>query len=720
MDVEEQQRLRDENAALRRQVEQLYQQLAAAGRPPAHNAGPAHPATQAASLETLLAALPDYIYIVERDGMRITFCNDVFARGIGYPDRASVEGRTIYDCFTPEDAARFAAQNEQVFASGVTLREVEQVDLSDGTHHFDTYKIPIFDPAGQVIGLIGSSREIRELVEDRWELAGLNSELEQRIDARTQELSAANERLAAEVVVRARAEEALRTSERRYRLITEHSGDLILLIDLSDGGTILYASPSHRHVMGLDPDQIVGGRGLTGVHPDDIPEAQRIVQEATLRGFAEGPLRIRDRKGAYRWIEGRMSSFVEDGRTLAVLVARDITERRQLEAQLFQAQKLDGIGRLAGSVAHDFNNLLVVISGSAELARDSLPADHPAHEDLSELQQAADRAAGLTRQLLTFARRQVSDPQPLDLNRLIGGLRRLLRRLVREDIVLAEALDAEIWPVRGDPGQIEQVLVNLVINAQDAMPHGGTLTIESANVVLDDATAGIHPQLAAGAYVVVAVVDTGVGMTEEVARQAFEPFFTTKPPGQGTGLGLSTCYGIITQHGGGIYLYSEPDHGTVVKVYLPRAAGLAAGEPAAASLPAPADGAETVLLVEDDQAVRTLGARILRGQGYTVIEAGSGAEALTAVAAYSGPIHLLLTDTVMPGISGPALAAQLKALRPDLRTLIMSGYAPSPSVAGLNFGADGQLQKPFTPITLIRAVRSALDGPRDKQADSGS
>jgi two-component system, cell cycle sensor histidine kinase and response regulator CckA len=854
MDADRLQQLQRENMVLRLQLEQLQRQLLAAQFPPAKHepsdAPLSHPASppatplplvgaaidralwQTATLETLFAALPDYIYVVERGTMAIPFCNDVFARGIGYPGRVAVEGRTIYECFPPERAAYFARQNEQVFTTGEVLHTVEQVALPDGIHHFDTYKVPIFGPDSQIIGLLGTSREITALVEARQALADLNAELEERIVSRTAELRATNQQLADKIAERARAEaalrmseqrfrmvldgspitvftqdqalrytwlynpapgvspeqlafigktdveifgaedgtrlmqvksqvlesrvglrsevpvtidgqvrsydlrveplideadvligvmcisvdiservaaeQALRASEMRYRLITDHSADLIMLLDLDAGGRILYASPSHERVLGYTP--ATGTIGAITVHPDDLHEAERVNRESVARGVAEGVVRVRAADGSYRWIEGQVTSFVQDGRRHAVSVGHDITERRKLEAQLFQAQKLEGIGRLAGGVAHDFNNLLTAISGYTGLARESLPVEHPLQTDLREIQGAADRATRLTRQLLTFARKQVTDPQILDLNTLITELRQLLHHLLRENIQLVEVLAPNLWPVRGDPSQLEQVIVNLAVNAQDAMPGGGSITIETSNMELDAAHASSCPPLQPGGYVLLTLTDSGVGMSETVLRQAFDPFFTTKPPGQGTGLGLSICYGIVTQHRGSIYLSSEVGRGTVAKVYLPQGVGRVA-EPSPETQMAPPCGNETVLLVEDEPAVRALAARVLRGKGYTVLEAGSGVEALQVVAsAGEAPIHLLLTDVVMPVMSGPALAVQLLTLRPGLKTLVMSGYISSvileehPLLAGTRL-----LQKPFTPLALAQAVRAALD-----------
>jgi PAS domain S-box-containing protein len=370
------------------------------------------------------------------------------------------------------------------------------------------------------------------------------------------------------IVERERAETALRESEARYRLITEHANDLISLLD--QAGVFLYLSPSVQHLLGYQPAELVGTLVFDLIHPEDLDQVRERWAQLDVRRGAQVLYRIRHRSGEWRWFDAQGSLTEREGGSYAVLVSRDITDRRQLEAQLFQAQKLEAIGQLAGSLAHDFNNMLVVISGCAELASAELPPDNPARHELSEILKAAGRANGLTRQLLTFARRQLSAPETLQLNDLIGELERMLRRLSRDNISLVSALAPNLWAIWADRGQIEQVLVNLTVNARDAMPNGGRLAITTANVVIDGMAGDANVAIPPGAYVLLSVADSGVGMSEEVQRHAFEPFFTTKGPGQGTGLGLATCYGIVRQHGGSIQLSSEAGQGTTVSVYLPR------------------------------------------------------------------------------------------------------------------------------------------------------
>jgi two-component system cell cycle sensor histidine kinase/response regulator CckA len=389
----------------------------------------------------------------------------------------------------------------------------------------------------------------------------------------------------------------------------------------------------------------------------------------------------------------------------------EIAERKRLEAQLLQAQKMESVGQLAGGIAHDFNNLLTAITGYTELLRNALSPDAPAQHDLDEIARAAERAANLTRQLLAFARKQIIEPQVLNLNDLLLETNKLVRRLIGEDIELAVVPAPNLGLVKVDPGQLEQVLVNMAVNARHAMPYGGKLTIETRNVVLDQDEAGQYVGLTPGAYVSLAVSDTGIGMDQATQAHIFEPFFTTKGPGEGTGLGLAMCYGIVKQHGGDIAIDSGLGRGTTFKIYLPRVAH-------AATVPAQLDappmlrrGSEAVLVVEDDSAVRALAVQVLRQQGYRVLEAGHGQEALRIVREPRAEgLALLVTDMVMPQMSGKILAEQIVALCPGIKVLFMSGYTGTAidlrdqTSLGSNF-----LQKPFAPSSLVRKVREVLD-----------
>jgi CheY-like chemotaxis protein len=361
-------------------------------------------------------------------------------------------------------------------------------------------------------------------------------------------------------------------------------------------------------------------------------------------------------------------------------------------------------------VAHDFNNLLTAIIGSSELLLADMGPSDPRRGDLEEIKHAGDRAAALTRQLLAFSRQQVLDPQVLDLNALIADLGNLLRRLIGEDVAFRSVLAPGLGAVRADPGQLEQVIMNLAVNARDAMPRGGNLTIETANVDLDDAYAQAHAPVGTGPYVMVAVSDTGTGMSAEVQAHIFEPFFTTKEQGKGTGLGLATVYGIVKQSDGYVWVYSEVGQGTTFKIYLPRIAPTGTPSSSKAEAPAPHRASETVLVAEDEESVRRLTRRVLEGQGYTVLAAADGPDALRLAHTHPGPIHLLLTDVVMPNMSGRELADLVVSARPETKVLYLSGYTDDAVIHhGVLEPGIAFLQKPFTPQSLARKLREVLD-----------
>ena len=388
----------------------------------------------------------------------------------------------------------------------------------------------------------------------------------------------------------------------------------------------------------------------------------------------------------------------------------DITDRKELEGSLRQAQKLEAIGQLAGGVAHDFNNVLTAVIGYSDLLQAETRPGTPLHDGLVEIRKAGDRASQITRQLLAFSRKQILQPRVIDVNALVADLEKMLRRVVYEHVQMVTRLAPDVGRIRADPTQIEQVLVNLAVNARDAMPKGGTLTIETANATLDGHYPQRHDPVVPGAYVLLSVNDTGVGMDRATQERLFEPFFTTKGVGKGTGLGLATAYGVVSQSGGHIWVYSEPGHGTTFKIYLPRVYedAAVADEPAAAH--APTGGSETILLVEDEAPVRQLARRVLEGAGYRVVEAAGPQEALTVARGNSEPIHLLLSDVVMPGSGDVSLHSELAADRPSLRVLYMSGYADETMVQRGWLSIDmPYLPKPFTARELVQKVREVLD-----------
>ena len=511
-----------------------------------------------------------------------------------------------------------------------------------------------------------------------------------------------------------RAEEARHVTESRFRAIIEKSFDAVVLLDAD--GTLLYASPSFPRVLGYTPEEWVGRDAFDLVHPEDRPEAARLfgalLQEP---GRGEGTVhRALHRDGSWRWLEARGTNLLGDPAVRAVVVNfHDITERKRLEERLRQSQRMEAIGQLAGGVAHEFNNLLTVVNADADLLLDELRPDDPHRGLAAEVKKAGERAAALTRQLLAFGRKQVLAPRVLDLNEVVSQMGRLLLRTIGEDIELVLYLQPGLAPVFADQGQMEQVLLNLAVNAREAMPRGGRLVIRTGNVTLGEGYARTHPEVVAGPYVLLELRDSGCGMSPEVKARIFEPFFTTKGVGKGTGLGLAVVHGVVSQSGGHIEVDSEPGGGTSFKIYLPRAEP--SGEPtkAVAEVPVSPRGSETVLVVEDEEAVREVNRRILVRGGYAVLEASDGNEALRVAAQHRGPIHLLLTDVVMPGMGGRQLAEELSALHPAMKVLYVSGYPDDAIVGhGIREGEVHFLQKPFSPSALARKVREVLDGPR--------
>ncbi|MEO7996389.1 MAG: PAS domain S-box protein [Gemmatimonadaceae bacterium] len=411
-------------------------------------------------------------------------------------------------------------------------------------------------------------------------------------------------------------------------------------------------------------------------------------------------------------LEVAFSAFELNGAQHYTGILRDLTEKSALEAQLRQSQKMEAFGQLAGGVAHDFNNLLTIIIGCSDMLLPGLQRTDPAHELVTDIRTAGDRAAALTRQLLAFSRRQLLEPKIINLNETVAEVEKMLRRLIGEEVLLASNLDASLQPVRVDPGQIEQVLVNLAVNARDAMPSGGQLTIETRNVVWTEEYCRVHLGYMPGRYVMISMTDTGSGMTPDVKRRIFEPFFTTKGAGKGTGLGLATVFGIVRQSGGQVNVYSELNVGTSLQVYLPAIEQSNEADVVRENLDAMRMGSETILLVEDEEAVRKIAKLALESHGYTVIEASSGQEALSVADKFVKPIDLVISDVVMPGMSGRQFAETLRKHRSDFRLLFISGYTDDAVVRhGIVKADEAFLQKPFSPNTLARKVREVLDRP---------
>jgi two-component system, cell cycle sensor histidine kinase and response regulator CckA len=456
---------------------------------------------------------------------------------------------------------------------------------------------------------------------------------------------------------------------------------------------------------------------LSIVHPEDRERTARDAATDFVRGGkATMEFRWVAKDGRVLWVESNSAVITDDeGKPVGVRgVTIDITERKTLEEQLRQAQKMEAIGQLAGGIAHDFNNLLTAITGYSELTMRRLPAEDPLRQNIEEIKKAGERAAALTRQLLAFSRKQVLQPKVLDLNAVISELEKMLRRLIGEDIGLRTALDSELGSVKADPGQVEQIIMNLVVNARDAMPRGGKLTIETKNVYLDEDYAKNHIAAIPGPYVMLAVSDTGTGMDEQTQARIFEPFFTTKEAGKGTGLGLSTVYGIVKQSGGNIWVYSEVGRGTTFKVYLPRVDEGAQEYKRSTEAEEAIRGVETILLAEDEEMVRKLARQVLEMYGYQVLDAANGGAALLICERHTGPIHLLITDVIMPEMSGRELAGRLAQLRPEMKVLYMSGYTDNAIVHQGVLDEDANfIQKPFPTDALARKVREVLDAPKN-------
>jgi two-component system cell cycle sensor histidine kinase/response regulator CckA len=497
------------------------------------------------------------------------------------------------------------------------------------------------------------------------------------------------------------AKDLLKDKDKKFRLLFEDHPQPMWVMDGSTGNFLEVNSAATR-LYGYSAEQF-REMSLTDLGAADHIQEPADPSGVTVWRHCTSVGRIID-------IEAAVHDITYSGRPAQLAVLLDITGRRHLEDQLRQAQKMEAVGMLAGGVAHDFNNLLTIITGYSQLILNNLGSEDCNRHSVEQIMKASERAAALTKQLLAFSRRQVLQPKVLDLNKLVGSLGAMLQRLIGEDVDLRLVLPPDLGRVSADPGQIEQVLMNLVVNARDAMPKGGVLTVETANVHLDNNYAGRHITVKPGAYILLAVSDTGAGMDAATQARLFEPFFTTKGSGKGTGLGLSTVFGIVKQSGGSVEVYSEPGRGTSVKVYLPRI-----DQPVSIELDNGkkrlARGSETILLVEDDEMVRTLVRETLQREGYKILDAPGPLEAKKISEQFKATIQLMITDVVMPKVSGRELAEQLTRRRPDMKVLYMSGYTDN---AVLNSGILQKevafLQKPFTPGTLTEKVRDVLEG----------
>ena len=507
-------------------------------------------------------------------------------------------------------------------------------------------------------------------------------------------------------------EEALKRSEMRFRAIIENVDDMIVIIN--PDGSRNYVSPAMTRILGYSQEELLSSSAQDSIHPDDWPAVRELVANVKRSpgAVASGQARYRHKDGSWRIFDGAMINLTDIPGVEGIVVnLRDVTEQAGLEGELRQAQKMELVGQLAGGVAHDFNNLLTVITGRTEFLLEDENLGEEQETDLAEIRKAAGRATELTRQLLAFSRKQLLQPRVLDLNHMLADVEPMLRRLIGEDIQVRIVAGSGLGSITADPGQLQQILLNLALNARDAMPSGGVITLQTANQTIRGDAGLNSTQVPSGEYVVLQVADTGTGMDAAIQSRIFEPFFTTKGQGKGTGLGLSTVYGIVKQSGASISVVSAPGEGTRFTVYFPRSDGYALAQSPERDAGSPVSGTETILLVEDDRGVRNLVERVLNSRGYNVLSAEHGVDALQIASARDGAIDLVLTDVVMPTMSGREMIDALRMSRPEVRVIYMSGYTDDEIVRrGLHDPAMSFIQKPFTAEHLAMFVRKILDG----------
>ncbi|HTD21539.1 MAG TPA: PAS domain S-box protein [Terriglobales bacterium] len=624
-------------------------------------------------LQAIIEGTSEAIFIKGLQG-RYIMINTAGAGLLGRP-AYEVIGKDDRDFFSADMVQQIVQEDRSVIESAKTHTYESVRTIAGAPRIFLATKSPYRDAQGNVMGLIGISLDITE---------------------------------------RKQAEQAVQESEKRFRTLFQGSTIGISLIDME--GNAVDTNPAYRKMLALSPQEPVSNALFDELTYPANRQADAARYAELISGRRDQDRREKRyvlRDGRTVWADLNLSVLKDfQGKPQYVMaMAIDISERKRLEEQLRLAQRMEAIGTLSGGIAHDFNNILTVVKGYADLVLSRSRLDHELRTQVEQIDGAAEQAAALTRQLLAFSRRQVLQPKVFDLNVLVIDMEKMLRRLIGEHIEMTTVTGPELSLVKADRSQIEQVIMNLVVNARDVMPNGGQLTLETSNKNLDESWAREHVGAVPGHYVMLAVSDTGVGMDSEVQAHIFEPFFTTKEPGKGTGLGLSMVYGIVKQSGGYIWVYSEPGRGTTFKIYLPRV-----DEPTvvtrAERLPAAAvKGNETILLVEDDQGVRELTRAVLTASGYSVLIGDDALAVASLCERYTGPIHLLLTDMVMPGLSGPELATQVVARRPQIKVLYMSGYTNSALFQQRVLDADVFfLQKPFTPASLTVKVREVLDG----------
>jgi PAS domain S-box-containing protein len=592
------------------------------------------------------------------------------------------------------------------------------VDIAHGIAVCQDYSLRAEKRSNDETGLLidAFNKMLAQIEERDAKLKEANLALERRVLDRTAELRR-------ELQERQRADQALRQSQQQYEGLVDSIDGIVWEADATTW-RFTFVSNQAANILGYTTEEWTASPSFWSdhIHPDDRSWATNYCQVQTAQKRAHDfTYRMIHKDGHIVWIRDIVTVVVEHDKPVKLRgVMMDVTEAKEAEEALREAeerqrhsQKLEAVGRLAGGVAHDFNNILTVITGYCELMLRQAHPDDPIRRQLDEVHRAADRAASLTRQLLAFSRKQVLQPQALDLNQIVTGMEKMLRRLIGEDIELRTSLAPDIGAVEADPGQIEQVILNLTVNGRDAMPTGGQLTVHTANVTMDPDTLSTdgNGTLTPGDYVMFSVSDTGVGMSTDVQAHLFEPFFTTKGIGKGTGLGLATCYGIVKQSNGDIRVYTEPGYGTTFKVYLPRIVKPQAEQAAPRAADTLAPGRETVLVVEDEPALRELATMVLSEAGYTVLEAGDGRHALDVVAQHrEDKIDLMVTDVIMPNLGGKELADRMKVIRPECKVLFISGYTDDALAHHGILGNDLEfLEKPFSPVRFTHKVREVLD-----------
>jgi two-component system cell cycle sensor histidine kinase/response regulator CckA len=687
------------------------------------------------NFRALFEAAPGLYLVLLPDAPRFTIVavSNAYLRAT-MTERAAILGCGLFEVFpdNPNDAEATGVHNLKTSLNAVlelgapNTMAVQKYDIrrpeSEGGGFVERFwspvNSPVFGANGEIAYLLHRVEDVTEFVrldQQRQEEKERYAEIEQRANEtllRAEGLQEANSHLRKIITERQQAETALRETVDQFRATFEQAAVGIAHVGLD--GQWLRFNRKFCEIVGYTHEELsrLTFRDIT--HPDDLDSDIAYVRQllaGDIPNFAMEKRYIR-KDGAIAWINVTVSlaRYPSGEPNYYIRVVEDITARKRLEDQLLQAQKLESIGRLAGGVAHDFNNLLTAILGYGELIEEGYSLAPEAQEYLHNITQAAHKAARLTGQLLAFARRQIIEPKVVNLNDLILNLNKMLRRLIGEHIELVILPEEGLHPVKVDPGQFEQILVNLVVNARDAMPDGGKIIIETHNATLDEDYSLHHEGVMPGDYAVLAISDTGSGMEEAIRLHIFEPFFTTKEKGRGTGLGLSTVYGIVKQAGGHIWLYSEPGAGTTFKIYLPHTSAPVETLTSQALASDQLEGSETILLVEDEPSVRALASQALRGRGYTVLAASNGEEALRLVKGRETEIALLVTDVVMPQMNGKELADRLQAIHPALQVLFASGYTENTIVHhGVLEPGVAFLSKPFTPTALARKIREGLD-----------